>query len=53
MADKITISKTLSIRDCGHDEIWLQEKIADNPIILGLGSSLVRQSANAPPSGEK
>ena len=37
MADQITISKTLSIRDCGYDENWLQEQIADDPSILGLG----------------
>jgi len=37
MADQITISKTLSIRDCGYDENWLQEKIATDPSILGLG----------------
>jgi hypothetical protein len=37
MADEISISKTLSIRECGHDENWLQEKIAANPTILGLG----------------
>lgn len=37
MADQITISKTLSIRDCGYDENWLQEQIAHDPSILGLG----------------
>jgi hypothetical protein len=37
MADQITISKTLSIRNCGYDENWLQEKISNDPRILGLG----------------
>ena len=37
MADQITISKTLNIRDCGKDENWLQEQIATKPAILGLG----------------
>jgi hypothetical protein len=37
MADQITISKTLSIRDCGCDEYWLQNEIEKNPSILGLG----------------
>src|SRR5882724_9783141 len=37
MVDQISISKTLSIRDCGKDEYWLQDQIAANPRILGLG----------------
>ncbi len=37
MADQLTISKTLSIRDCGYDENWLQEQIANDPSILELG----------------
>jgi hypothetical protein len=37
MADQITISKTLSIRDCGMNEDWLQSKIETDPSILGLG----------------
>lgn len=41
MAEAITISKTLSIRDCGKDEYWLQEQIADDPSILGLGELVV------------
>ncbi len=41
MADQITISKTLSIRDCGKDEYWLQDQIADDPCILGLGDLVV------------
>ena len=37
MTDPIAISKTLSIRDCGLNEYWLQDQIAANPGILGLG----------------
>ncbi len=37
MAGPISISKTLSIRDCGLDEYWLQDQIFNNPSILGLG----------------
>lgn len=37
MADAIPIARTLSIRDCGHDEFWLQERIAANPTCLQLG----------------
>jgi len=33
----IATAKTLSIRDCGKDEYWLQEKIYEDPTILGLG----------------
>ncbi len=44
MAGPISISKTLSIRDCGLDEYWLQDQIATNPGILGLGElELVRR----------
>jgi hypothetical protein len=37
MTTEIAISETLSIRDCGYDEDWLQSKIAADPSILGLG----------------
>jgi hypothetical protein len=37
MADEITISKTLNIRDCGLKEGWLQDQIEKDPSILGLG----------------
>lgn len=33
----IQIAKTISIREAGHDEYWLQKQIYDNPEILGLG----------------
>jgi hypothetical protein len=41
MVDSIAISKTLSIRDCGHDEFWLQDQLYENPTILGLGDLVV------------
>lgn len=36
MPDPIPISKTLGIRDCGFDEVWLQEQILKDPNILGI-----------------
>src|SRR5437016_575600 len=36
MPDSITISKTLSIRECGYDEKWLHDQVLANPSILGL-----------------
>ena len=37
MPDQISITKTLSIRECGFSESWLQEQIEKDPSILGLG----------------
>jgi hypothetical protein len=31
------VTKVLDVRDCGYDEAWLRDQIADNPNILGLG----------------
>ena len=33
----IQTAKTLTIRECGHDEYWLRDKIFEDPAILGLG----------------
>lgn len=33
----IKIAKTISIREAGHDEYWLQKQIYDNPECLKLG----------------
>jgi hypothetical protein len=41
MNDEITISKTLSIRDCGLKEAWLQDQIEKDP-------SFQRKDAEAP-----
>jgi hypothetical protein len=35
--DDIAIAKILTIRECGHDEYWLRDKIFEDPAILGLG----------------
>ena len=37
MADELPIGKTVLIRDCGLDEVWLQNQIATNPSCLRLG----------------
>jgi len=37
MAENFPVAETLSIRECGFDEKWLQNQIYDNPSILGLG----------------
>ena len=37
MTEEILIGKTVLIRDCGHDEAWLQDQIAANPSCLRLG----------------
>jgi hypothetical protein len=50
MPEPISISRTLSIRECGKDECWLQDQIYNNPAILGLGELEVvkreRQQSN-------
>ncbi len=50
MNDSIPVGTTKSIRECGHDEYWLQNQIAENPNSLQLGELLVisreRQQAN-------
>ncbi len=33
----VIIGKPIRIRDIGHDEYWLQDRIYENPAILGLG----------------
>ena len=33
----IQIASTISIRESGFDEYWLQKQIYDNPACLGLG----------------
>lgn len=37
MENTVPIGKTLSIRECGYDEYWLQDQIASNPACLQLG----------------
>ncbi len=37
MADEIEIAQSLSIREAGFDEYWLQNQIVESPSCLGLG----------------
>lgn len=37
MSEEISVAQTLSIREAGYDEYWLQDQICSNPAILGLG----------------
>ena len=37
MAETIDFAKSLSIREAGKDEYWLQDQIYDNPNCIGLG----------------
>ena len=37
MTERISISKTVGIRESGFDERWLQDQIYENSSILGLG----------------
>lgn len=38
MADSIKISKKVFIRNAGLDEYWLQDRIYEDPTVLGLGN---------------
>ncbi len=35
--EKVQIASTISIREAGYDEYWLQDQIFENPSCLGLG----------------
>lgn len=35
--EQIATAKVLTIRECGHDEYWLRDKIYEDPSVLGLG----------------
>jgi hypothetical protein len=35
--EQLPIAKVLTIRDSGHDEYWLRDKIFEDPSVLGLG----------------
>ena len=37
MADTVEIAQSVSIREAGFDEYWLQNQIFDNPVCLRLG----------------
>lgn len=53
MPEDISISKTLSIRNCGLDEYWLQDQIAANPGNLGLGDLVFVEREKRQVSGGK
>lgn len=37
MNESLPIGRTVRIRDCGYDEVWLQDQIIANPACLKLG----------------
>jgi len=37
VSEQIPIAAVRSIRECGFNETWLQDQIADNPACLQLG----------------
>ena len=37
MVDNIGIAKSISIKETGKDEYWLQDQIYENPVYLSLG----------------
>jgi hypothetical protein len=51
MNDDITIAKTISIREAGYDEFWLQDRICKNPSILNLGDLETVEKERRQPSG--
>lgn len=53
MSTPVAVSKTLNIRDCGYDEYWLQDRIAEDPSILGLGDFEVVRREKQQSSGGK
>ena len=53
MSDQIAVSRTLTIGECGFDERWLQDRIAEDPSILGLGDLEVVRREKQQSSGGK
>jgi hypothetical protein len=51
MNDKIPIAKAVPIRDAGHDEVWLQNQIAETPSALELGDLEVVSKERAQATG--
>ena len=37
MLEQVHLARTMSIREAGYDEYWLQGQIYANPACLGLG----------------
>lgn len=48
---EITIAKSLSIREAGLDEYWLQDMICETPTCLGLGDLQMMQKERRQTSG--
>jgi hypothetical protein len=51
MTYEYTKAKPITLRDAGRDEKWLQEVIARDPAILGLGDVVMIQRERPQPTG--
>ena len=51
MGFEYTKIKPVKLRDVEKDERWLQEKISEDPAILGLGDLVVLQRGKTQSSG--
>jgi hypothetical protein len=51
--ENITITKTISIREAGFDEFWLQDQICKNPAALKLGGLEVMYKERIQTSGRR
>ena len=47
MTIKLTPFKKVSLKNSSFDEKWIQERIADDPSILGLGDLVLNACAGA------
>lgn len=53
MSKTIKTSKKIFIRQAGFDEYWLQDRIYENPSILGLGNLVLKSREKRQSSGGK
>lgn len=51
MADIFPVATTISIREAGFDENWLEQQVARNPSALGLGELILIQKQRSQGSG--
>ncbi|MCX7022995.1 MAG: hypothetical protein NT080_00050 [Spirochaetes bacterium] len=51
MSYEYTKSSTIKLRDAGLDEKWLQDRINEDPSILGLGDLVIFQKERKQPTG--
>ena len=49
--DVITTTSVIGIRDCGHNEFWLRDKIFEDPTLLGLGDLQAVTTEKPQPQG--